>query len=116
MKKLIFVAMGLCFVNHIFAADGAAKSLSREELELLLLAAQVEKAQAEAREAVARAEIVESAAASKKTSSTSSGITAAAARVPGVTFVHSIKYAPSEPDPMALSEALVRGAGLWKQY
>ncbi len=52
--------IGLCFVNHAFAAAGAAKSLSREELELRLLAAQVEKAQAEAREAVAKAEIAES--------------------------------------------------------
>jgi hypothetical protein len=51
MKKIFFVIIGLCFVNHAFAADGAAKSLSREELELRLLAAQVEKAQAEAKRA-----------------------------------------------------------------
>jgi hypothetical protein len=105
MKKVVILMIGLCFVNHAFAAAGAAKSLSREELELRLLAAQVEKAQAEAREAVAKAEIAESEAASKKHRA-HSGITAAAARVPGVRYARTIHDIPHEPSALAVSAAL----------
>lgn len=105
--------IGLCFLNHAFAADGAAKSLSREELELRLLAAQVEKAQAEAetakaqaRESLARAKIAEAEAAAKKAPGKSSGITAAAARVPGVRYARTIHDIPHEPSALAVSVAL----------